>query len=477
MQNRQLNTFSVIRRLDGVTILLYAILVLMGWLNIYAAVYSEESSSIFDIDYRYGKQMLWIIAAFFLAAVIIIIDSKFYSLLSYPIYVVVMLMLVVVMFLSATKGASSWFEIGSFKFQPSEFAKLATALVAARYVSGYNVKLTSWRHIFRIFGIIGLPLVLIVLQGDPGSALVFGAFLLVFYREGLPGWILLTVAYIIVLFVFSIIYGPLIITAIALGIIFIALYFVVRAAKLPYYILLIYALGISIPWIVDFLFHASLSPAIIYSTSLFLLLIPTVIYSYKKRIGSLLVMFAIVFVSFAFSFSVGYIFDNILEDHHRTRIRVTLGMESDPKGAEFNLIQSKIAIGSGSFSGKGYLEGTQTKNDFVPEQSTDFIFCTVGEEWGFVGTTTVIALFLFLFLRLIFLAERQRSLFSRVYGYSVACILFFHLMINIGMTVGLMPVIGIPLPFFSYGGSSLWGFTILLFIFIKLDADRDVLIQ
>ncbi len=477
IQSKQFTVGGVLRRVDGLTILLYVGLVLMGWFNIYAAVFNEESSSIFDIGFRYGKQMLWIIAAFFLAISLIIIDSKFYPILSYPIYAIVLILLVFVMFTGATKGASSWFQIGSFKFQPAEFAKVATALVVARYLSGYNVKITNLRHIIRIAILVVIPMGLIVLQGDPGSALVFGSFLFVFYREGMPGWILLLAGYVILLFAFSIIYGTFSVTLAFFVLMLIALYFIIRATKLSYLILIPTVIAGILPWIIDYAFVLELSDFLLFGITLVLLIIPTIIYSYRKKVASILILLAIAIGSFGLTYSVGYIFDNILESHHQTRIRVLFGLESDPQGAEFNLIQSKIAIGSGGFSGKGYLQGTQTKNDFVPEQSTDFIFCTVGEEWGFVGVFVVIGLFLFLILRLIFLAERQRSRFSRIYGYSVAVILFFHLLINIGMTIGLMPVIGIPLPFFSYGGSSLWAFTILLFIFIKLDADRDIIIH
>ncbi|MFW5851167.1 MAG: rod shape-determining protein RodA [Bacteroidota bacterium] len=476
IQTKQFNIINVFRRIDGLTVLLYLILVLMGWFNIYAAVLNENSTGIFDITYKYGKQMIWIIAAIIIAVSLIIIDSKFYSILAYPSYIFMLLILLAVIFMPSAKGQSSWFVIGDFKIQPAEFAKITTALVLSRYISGYNIKITEWKHIKRIAAIISIPIILIALQPDLGTTLVFFSFLLVLYRHGMPGWVLVAFMISILIFSFSFIFSPLYVSIAVLSILFIFLLFSISYHRISYKIVIPTLLSFGLPWIIVYYYNIELSEFLLFLISFIALIIPLIVYSYRKKIATLFILFIIGFGSISFSYSVDYMFNNILQEHQKTRINVLFGLESDTQGVEYNVIQSKIAIGSGGFNGKGYLQGTQTKHNFVPEQSTDFIFCTVGEEWGFVGTSVVILLFLFLLIRLVILSERQRSIFSRVYGYSVASIFFFHFMVNIGMTVGLMPVIGIPLPFFSYGGSSLWAFTILLFIFVKLDADRDILI-
>jgi rod shape determining protein RodA len=477
MQTKQQNIVGIFRRVDGLTVLLYAILVFMGWFNIYAAVLNENSTGIFDVSFKYGKQLIWMIAAFLIALSIIIIDSRFYSVLAYPVYGFVLVLLAIVIFMPQTKGQSSWFELGDFKIQPAEFAKISVALVLSKYLSGYNVKVTNLNQAIKIAAIIGVPVIFILLQPDVGTALVFGAFLFVLFREGMPAWVLIAVFCAVILFIASFIFGSLIVSFVVLAIIYafiIIAYVYHKQTNVLIYILP--PIACSLPWILVYLFDIEIGEYILFAVSFFVLFVPLVLYSYRKRIASFLILFSIAFASVSFSYSVDYIFHSVLEKHHRTRINVLFGLESDPQGVEFNVIQSKIAIGSGGLHGKGYLQGTQTKHDFVPEQSTDFIFCTVGEEWGFIGVFVVVSLFLMLLLRILFLAERQRSVLSRVYGYSVATILFMHLLINVGMTIGLMPVIGIPLPFFSYGGSSLWAFTILLFIFIKFDTDRDILV-
>nr|HPH16432.1 rod shape-determining protein RodA [Bacteroidales bacterium] len=373
--------------------------------------------------------------------------------------------------------ARAWIEIGDFRLQPSEFSKLATSLVLARYLSGYGKKITDFSTLFRASIVILLPILLIILQNDTGSALVYGAFLLVFYRLGMSGWVLVAVVYTVFVFSFSIIYNS---WFVSLGVMLLAYgvyWYHARTNKFSsLYMYGIIAVFI-IPWAIQQYFELQLPEFMPFAIGLVLLLVPAIMYIYKKKSKIIFLTYFLTVASLGFTYSVDYIFHDVLGAHQQSRIRVFFGLESDPKGLEFNVIQSKIAIGSGDFLGKGFLQGTQTKNNFVPEQSTDFIFCTVGEEWGFVGSTIVILSMLLLILRIMFLAEKQRSQFSRIYGYCVASILFFHFLVNIGMTIGLMPVIGIPLPFFSYGGSSLWGFTMLLFIFIKLDSDRDVLIQ
>ena len=411
---------SIFDGIDWVMVGLFLILVFMGWINIYAAVFNEEHQSILDATQRYGKQLFFIVFAIFVGLVIMLIDGKFFSTFALPIYGLTMLLLVVVLFTARdVAGARSWIDIGAFKLQPSEFAKYATSLALASYLSTINIRMDELKTKLVATLILVIPAGLILLQNETGSMLVFGAFALVMYREGLSGNFLLFGLAMAVLFIFALLFTPLTMLII-LGSIGLVVFLFQRRKT--------WKLGLSI--------------------------------------GSVLM------VLMGFVYSVDYIFNEVLEPHQQVRINVLLGKEDDPKGAGYNVNQSKIAIGSGGFTGKGFLKGTQTKYDFVPEQTTDFIFCTVGEEWGFLGTFVVITLFAALILRILFIAERQRSAFTRIYGYCVASIFLFHFMINIGMTIGLMPVIGIPLPFFSYGGSSLLGFTILLFTFIKLDGYR-----
>jgi len=410
---------NIFANIDKVSILLYMLLILFGWINIYASQYNDDTSFALNLASRYGKQLIFIVIACFVAFLTLIIDWKFYYSLSYLFYISIILLLIGVLLKGGvTSGATSWFELGSFKFQPSEFAKFTTALAVAKYYNNIHIKKITLLDKLKTYGIILLPFLLIILQNDLGTALVYAAFLLVLYREGLSGNILIFGLIIGILFVMTLLIEKLLLTSIFGGII----------------ILLI-------------------------------------ILSRKKK-KEIIALISIFIISASFIFSVHYIFNEALAPHQRTRINVLLGKEIDHQGAGYNLIQSKIAIGSGGFSGKGFLNGTQTRFDFVPEQSTDFIFCTIGEEWGFLGSLFFIILFGGLLLRVLFLAERQRSNFSRIYGYSVATILFMHFTINIGMTIGLLPVIGIPLPFISYGGSSLVGFTILLFIFLNLDSYR-----
>jgi rod shape determining protein RodA len=413
--------------------MLYLILVLVGWMNIYAAVYNEDHQSILDTSQRYGKQLLWIGASFVLAIGILLIDFRFFSSFSYPIYFLMLATLVgVLIFGTEVKGSKSWFSLGGMAIQPSEFAKFATALALAKFLSTLNIKIEDFRTKVLSAVIIFSPALLILLQPDTGSTLVYTAFLVVLYREGLSGKFFTFAFSVATLFILT---------------------------------LLIRNSSLNLP------FEVSLNGGWILISVLALLGIGFIIAFRKiKYVWQTTVVIFILCSSVVMS--VDYVFENVLQPHQTKRIDVLLGLEYDPKGAGYNVNQSMIAIGSGGAFGKGFLKGTQTKFDFVPEQSTDFIFCTIGEEWGFLGSIVLVGLFMTLFIRLIFLAERQRSKFSRIYGYSVASILFFHFAVNIGMTIGLAPVIGIPLPFISYGGSSLWSFTILLFIFIKLDSDR-----
>ncbi|MBV6460458.1 MAG: Peptidoglycan glycosyltransferase MrdB [Flavobacteriales bacterium] len=427
------NTNNIFGNIDWVLALLYLVFVFIGWLSVYAAVYNEEHQSIFDISQRYGKQLLWIGTSLLIAILILVIDQNFFPSFAYPIYTFILILLFgVLVFGQVVKGSKSWFEIGGFALQPSEFAKFATALALAKYLSTLGIRMENLRTKITAIFIILLPAVMVLAQNDTGSTLVFFAFIFVLYREGLSGNTMILGLYTATLFILSLLMR-------------------LSTFTLPF------GFTLSGDW---FLIGILGSIALL-------------MYSITRKIKRiwLVILLAWIF-SAGLIFSVDYIFEKVLEPHQATRINVLLGIESDPKGAGYNVNQSLIAIGSGGFLGKGFLEGTQTKFNFVPEQSTDFIFCTIGEEWGFVGSLFLIALFLTLFIRIIIVAERQRSTFTRIYGYSVASILFFHFMVNIGMAIGLAPVIGIPLPFISYGGSSLWSFTILLFILIKLDRDR-----
>ena len=446
---------------------------LLGWINIYSSVYDQEHQSIFDTTQRYGKQLIWIGAAIVLGFFLLIIESNFYVFFSWIFYGVIMILLLLVLLFGTTiNGAKGWFMIGSFGFQPAEFAKFATALALASYMNTHDFKIHSFRSLLFIALIILFPAFLILIQNDTGSALVFFSFILVLYREGLSGIVLFFGTLMIVLFVLALIVSNLVLSILMLVVALLVFYGINTRNKQYYLIPMIYALGI-LPFVVlNFALGSKFEWGDIITAGLILGTIIVVGYSYFRKITSFLTVSLIFLGSLLFTISVDYAFYNVLGEHQQSRINELLGIHSDPLGAGYNVNQSKIAIGSGGFFGKGFLNGTQTKFNFVPEQSTDFIFCTVGEEWGFIGSLVVIGLFMLLFYRLIWLAERQRSGFSRIYGYSVVVILFFHFMVNIGMTIGIMPVIGIPLPFFSYGGSSLWSFTILLFIFIRLDASR-----
>ncbi len=469
---------NIASSLDWITIFVFIILVFLGWLNIYAAVYNEEHQSILDISQRYGKQLLWIIAAVVLSIIVLLIESRFYELFSYIIYaIVVFLLLIVLIFGKEIHGAKSWITFGQFNFQPSEFAKFATGLVLASYLSSPNLKIHSSKSLSIIFAIILLPAGLILLQNDTGSALVYLAFILPLYRAGLSGIFLFIGLLAIILFVSALIMNNLYIVIAILLLGYLLFFFNSKNFKYTFYGILIIGIASLLTWLISYLISKSLSTYYIILISLGISSIVYLIIGYFKKFNFIYKILIFLYLSIAYTYTVNYAFNNILEQHQQRRINILLGIESDPLGVGYNVNQSKIAIGSGGINGKGFLQGTQTKFNFVPEQSTDFIFCTVGEEWGFIGSTIVILLFLFLLLRLVKLAERQRSNFSRIYGYCVASILFFHITVNIGMTIGLVPVIGIPLPFFSYGGSSLWAYTIMLFIFLKLDATRMSLLK
>lgn len=469
---------NIWQNLDWITIGLYLLLVVLGWFNIYSAVFSEEQLQGFDFSSRYGRQLIWIFASIGIMLIALIIDSKFYSSFAFIIYGVVIVMLIGVLLFGRTiNGATSWLVIGPIRLQPSEFAKFATALALAKYLSTYNLKPKNFKT-FLLFGaIVFFPALLILSQNDTGSALVFFIFFLVYFREGMPPIYLLIGFLAMTLFVLSLVMDNYIIFIILEVLAFFSFFVISRDLKMTLSGALFLVGTSTVLWIGIWVLNIPLSKSSAMLMGLGVASIWFLVKMYKHKLRQGFLILLVLFSSIAFTFTVDSAFEKVLDGYQQRRIKVLLGIDSDPYGAGYNVNQSMIAIGSGGASGKGYLQGTQTKFKFVPEQSTDFIFCTVGEEWGFLGTSIILGLFLVLLLRLIHLAERQKSKFSRIFGYSVASIIFFHVAINVGMTIGLAPVIGIPLPFFSYGGSSLWGFTFLLFIFLKLDVNRTQLIN
>jgi rod shape determining protein RodA len=466
-------TVNVLLKVDWVVITIYLLLVFLGWINIYAAVYDEEHSSIFDFSQRYGKQLAWIIAAMVLALFVSLIDNRFFFFFSWVIYGIIVFMLILVLFFGKEiNGARSWFEFGGVGLQPAEFAKVATALAIARYVHLKTTDLTKPRYLLTAAAIIAAPAILTILQPDMGSAVVFASFFFVLFREGLSPYIFVTGLLMITLFFITLLFEDIYITAALTIIAFLLVWLSTRRVLLALSGLGVVVFFAGTGLLIKRIALGSLSYDTIAMISLFLAGIAFSYYIFRYKLKWVMVIYLFLVGSVMFVYSVDYAFNNMLKPHQQNRINLVLGIETDLQGKGYNLNQSLISIGSGGFSGKGFLQGTQTKFKFVPEQDTDFIFCTVGEEWGFLGSLTVLGLFLFLLFRIQHIAERQRSEFARIYGYGVFSIIFFHLFINVGMTVGLVPVIGIPLPFISYGGSSLWGFTILLFILLRLDASR-----
>ena len=457
--------------------MIYALLVIFGWINIYAANYSPEKTVFFDLGSEHFKQLIWIALSVVLIGVIFLIDSKFYVEFAYVFYAITLFLLVtVLLFGKEINGAKSWFEVGPVRFQPAELTKVATALALARLMSRFGFDISQPSNMFKIAAIILTPVLMILLQNDTGSALVYFVFIIVLYREGMAPYVLFFGFIAAIVAVLTLIIPNVYIIGLIISIILVALYF--QGVKKPVFKALLWGgVAVTVTFYGARLLKIGLKPEYILIVGVLTVSVFLFYISIKKRIRVIPLYILILWAAVVLAFSADYFFDEVLNDYQRTRINVLLGLQEDPLGAGYNVNQSKIAIGSGGLVGKGFLQGTQTKFDFVPEQSTDFIFCTVGEEWGFVGSMFVIIGFMTLMLRLIFLAERQHSDFSRIYGYGVASIFFFHFAVNIGMTIGLAPVIGIPLPFFSYGGSSLWGFTLLLFIFLKLDTNRNELIR
>ena len=466
---------------DWITIMLYVIMVVAGWFSICGASYEFDNVGLFDPSGRPGMQMIWMGTSIIIIFIILMLESDFFEIFAYPIYAFVVMLLIATIFLAPNiKGSHSWLVLGPIRLQPAELAKFATALAVARFMNGYGFKLNTLKNFSITLLLIFFPMICILLQKETGSALVYLALFLMLYREGMTGYVLLTGICAVVYFVVGMKYSEVVVGITPLGELIVSclvllltmgLVWNVRRDSLSVKIILatvaIAFLGGYIASLFMPVNFAHIAIGLVIASSLYLIYM-----SLRNWVWHYVLIAIFALGSIAFLFSVDYVFNEILEPHQQIRIKVSLGLKDDPSGAGYNVNQSKIAIGSGGVFGKGFLNGTQTKLKYVPEQDTDFIFCTVGEEQGFVGSSLVLVLFGLFILRLIALAERQDNAFGRVYGYSVASIFFFHLAINVGMVTGLTPVIGIPLPFFSYGGSSLWGFTILLFIFLRLDASR-----
>ena len=467
---------SLAKTVDWWLVACWVVLVLIGWANIYASIHSTDPSSIFDWSCRSGKQFVWIMTSVGIAGLILfVIPPRVYEGLSVPIYLFVLLLLVAVIFLGIeVKGSRSWFAFGPVRFQPAEISKISTSLLLAAVMSQLGYRIGRFKDFVITALIILIPMGIIVLQSETGSALVYVGFIFMLYREGLSGWLIFMVGMAILSFILTISVSPYVAVLTLAGVasLCICLYsgrfkwWLILCVPLLVLFAFVPKLFALVPWL------AAINPLWVL-LGVMLLSLPFVAFqAFRERNTFTHLAIVSLLAGLLLIFSADFLFNDVLQDHQRKRIEVLLGMKEDPSGVGYNVNQSKIAIGSGGFFGKGYLGGTQTTYGFVPEQSTDFIFCTIGEEWGFFGCTLVILLYVFLMWRIIHDAERSREAFTRIYGYCTACCIFMHLFINIGMTIGLMPVIGIPLPFLSYGGSSMWGFTAMLFIFIALDRNE-----
>ena len=485
---------GIAKTIDWTLVFCWLILILIGWANIYASVHASDPASIFDFGSRSGKQFVWMATALLIAIFILfVVPARIYESASLPIYGFVLLLLISVIFLGIeVKGSRSWFEFGPIRFQPAEISKISTSLMLATIMSQLGYRIGRWKDFIITALIIMVPMLIIIGQSETGSSLVYVGFIFMLYREGLSGWLIFMIGMAILLFILTLTASPFmaILVLVAVASLCICLY----SGRIKWWFILCLPVILLMAFIPSFL--EAWTPAVAEGEALIEEAVESV--SFISKIKPLYILLGVVGISIPFVayqafrernmfthlavisaiagimlvFSVDFIFNEVLQDHQRKRIEVLLGMKEDPSGVGYNVNQSMIAIGSGGLTGKGYLNGTQTTYGFVPEQSTDFIFCTIGEEWGFLGCTFVILMYVFLMWRIIKDAERSREAFTRIYGYCVACCIFMHLFINIGMTIGLMPVIGIPLPFISYGGSSLWGFTALLFIFIALDRNE-----
>ena len=474
---------GLMKTIDWRLVIYYLLLILIGWVNIYASVHSSEPTSIFDWDCRSGKQAVWILTSFCLALLILfVLSPRIYEGLSVPIYAIVILLLIAVIFLGIeVKGSRSWFAFGAIRFQPAEISKISTSLMLATFMSQLGYRIGRMKDFIITALIILVPMMIIVLQSETGSALVYVGFIFMLYREGLSGWLIFLIGMAILTFILTLTASPFTAILVLAGITSFCIFLFSGRLKwwlmigLPTIILLAF-----VPSILGALtdpevpsFWDKIKPMYILWGLLAIAVPGGIIAAFREgnRFANLAILSFL--AGIVLVYSTDFIFNDVLQDHQRKRIEVLLGMKEDPAGVGYNVNQAKIAIGSGGFAGKGYLNGTQTAYGFVPEQSTDFIFCTIGEEWGFLGSASLILLYVLLIWRIIKDAEKSREAFTRIYGYCVACCIFMHLFINLGMTLGIMPVIGIPLPFVSYGGSSLWGFTILLFIFIALHRNEN----
>ena len=454
---------------DWKLVVCYLLLVLIGWINIYAASHAAEVASMLDFSVRSGKQFVWILTSLGLAALILFVfNPRLWEVISVPTYLFVLVLLVAVIVLGVeVKGSRSWFALGPVRFQPAEVSKIATSLLLATVMSRPGFKLTQPRGLLQVAAVIGLPMLVILAESETGSALVYLGFVFVLYREGLSGWVLVAIGAAVLLFVLTLTASPYASALVLIGMV--GLFYYAHAGRLKYWPWIEGAALVFLAFLPKLLaLFTDFAPLTALAAISGVMLLYLAWKAMRRRDRVLWVAIAAFLVGVALIYSTSFIFNSVLQDHQRKRIEVLLGLKEDPAGVGYNVNQSMIAIGSGGLFGKGFLQGTQTAYGFVPEQSTDFIFCTVGEEWGFAGCLAVILLYIFMISRIIIDAERCRENYTRIYGYCVASLIFMHLLINIGMTIGLVPVIGIPLPFLSYGGSSLWAFTILLFIFLAL---------
>ncbi|NLD22937.1 MAG: rod shape-determining protein RodA [Bacteroidales bacterium] len=470
-------------RVDRPALILYLVFVLIGWFNIYAASYDlENATGMFDLSTRAGSQLIWIGTSLILAFALIKIEVRFYETYAFLFYLIgIVLLIITLIFAKEINGSRSWLILGPVRLQPAEFMKFIIALSLAKVFYVYDFKLMERKNLLLVMAIILLPVILVIFQSETGTALVYLSFILVLYREGLPGGVLFmgiaAIAYFILGIKFSdtqigsLSSGEIISTALIIIFSSGLVWSYLKRKKSSFYIILFSAVIALVAYIIS-LFNVQVNWGLVALIALAVTALYLIFLFFRYRVTTYLYILLFLIGSFAFLESAEYVFNDVLQPHQQMRIKVTLGMEQDLSGAGYHVGQSKIAIGSGGLSGKGYLNGTQTKLKYVPEQDTDFIFCTIGEEHGFIGSAIVLILFTYFTLRLLKLAERQTTSFGRVYGYGVVSVFFFHLLVNIGMVIGIMPVIGIPLPFFSYGGSSLWGFTILLFIFLRIDKSR-----
>ncbi len=478
--NRALNLFVGI---DPIAVLLYILLVMAGVLSVVSSSYDEVSSNFFAFSHFYVKQAIWAFVAFMAATFVLLLDVSSFHKYAYPLYgfgILLLLLTFVPGIGKEVNGARAWLGFGSFTMQPVEIAKITTALATARVMCDYNFSINNRNDMFKVAAVLLLPLMIIVLQNDTGSGIVLGSFIVVLYREGLNKWLIIPILLIVFLFIISFLLSPIMLLMLSIGVLTLCDVMInqtwrVNAAYLATLMLLTVVVQV---W--SYLFASE--PHSIFSTLLWITMLSlpvVVIYAFRKRLTTTLIMVAMFLLTMIFLPTTDYIFNSILQDHQQKRILTFLGLVDDPLGTGYNVNQSKIAIGSGGFTGKGFLQGTQIRYGFVPERHTDFIFCSLGEEWGFLGALVVLLLFAGLILRLIYMGERQEEAFARVYCYAVASILLFHVLVNVGMTIGLMPVMGIPLPFMSYGGSSLVAFTVLIFIAIRLDSfsHRDQSLQ